>query len=245
MKKPSNEKNFHTQFIKTLHHFPNTRDKYETFCDWLEIAATALHQKCYNIIPKDADYERFEQKYLELIKKYNKEELSLFANLLSITQLALYHSHQDFLGRVYELAEFSNRDRGQFFTPYHVSQMMAKMVLIDIKTPIKEKGYFTMCEPCCGAGGMIIAAAEEVREQGFQPSYHMLFAATDIDRKCFNMSYIQASILDICGYVNHGNTLTMEIWETRPTPAARFIQKMTEEPKRKPEDFTNSQLRLL
>lgn len=45
----------------------------------------------------------------------------------------------------------------------------------------------------------------------------MYFVATDIDRKCVEMTYIQTNLLGLCGEVYWGNSLTNEIWRKYKT----------------------------
>ena len=57
---------------------------------------------------------------------------------------------------------------GQFFTPYDVSRMMAEMTFDTVDEIIAEQGFVTVQEPACGAGGMIIAAADVIDAQGLR-----------------------------------------------------------------------------
>jgi len=111
-----------------------------------------------------------------------------------------------------------NEYKGQFFTPYHICQMMTQVSLINAKEIIKEKGYIAVSEPCSGAGGMIIAAREVLLNQGCNPSTDMFVEAIDVDDLCFKMTYIQLSLLGIPARVVRGNTLSMEFYEVLYTP---------------------------
>src|SRR3546814_7445854 len=51
-------------------------------------------------------------------------------------------------------------------------------------------------EPTCGAGGMIIEAAEALRTPGFDPVRHMRVTAQDIDIARVQMTYLTCSIYD-------------------------------------------------
>lgn len=54
-----------------------------------------------------------------------------------------------------------SKQAGQFFTPYHVSQLTAQIV-----TENAVNGKYQVHEPSCGSGGMIIAVADKLRQQG-------------------------------------------------------------------------------
>lgn len=208
------------QFIRKIESLSYGLNTLTLFQDFIEIAALSLHQQPYHcgLVRKDEEYEKIEAEYMERICKYKPEVRNSFPELIALVHIALAEKPQDFLGSVYMKLEVANKRNGEFFTPYHISKMMACMVLGDVATLIKEKGYFTMCEPACGAGGMVIAAADIVRESGFCATDSMTFAATDINRICFNMTYIQSSLLQLTGIVVHGNTLSMEAFDVRETP---------------------------
>ena len=158
-----------------------------------------------------------EKEYLNIIGRYkNKKQ---FAELLVITTLALEEKPHDFLGDIFMSAGFGNVRGGQFFTPYHLSKMMSDITIGDnFKEQIEKDGYVTLSEPCCGAGGMIIAASEVMKEKGFNPQTQMRFTGIDIDLKCCQMAYIQTSLLGLRGQIYHGNTISMEMWKKFITP---------------------------
>lgn len=203
-------KSYKNDFMKCLESIEYGRNNYDIFQDFLTLAALSFH----NVVAQD---KKVEKEYLDIIGRYkNKKQ---FAELLVITTLALEEKTQDFLGDIFMSAGFGNGRGGQFFTPYHLSKMMSIMTIGDnFKEQIEKDGYFTLSEPCCGAGGMIIAASEVMLEKGFNPQTQMRFVGIDIDIKCCQMAYIQTSLLGLRGEIYHGNTLSMEMWKRFITP---------------------------
>lgn len=118
---------------------------------------------------------------------------------------------QDFLGKMYMNLELGNHWTGQFFTPYNISRMMAKMMLGNMKTAVERQGWVSVCDPCVGGGAMLVAAANEAREQGVNYQRHILFVGQDIDPIVGMMAYIQLSLLGCPGYVVVSNTITNPI----------------------------------
>lgn len=178
----------------------------DAFRDFLILSHIALANGFY----QDADMEK---EYLVTAKKYNREQLNKFAELLAITTTALSSKHQDFLGECFMQGNMGNSYRGQFFTPYHISSMMAQITIptdLTIEQGLKERGYFTLLEPTSGSSGMIIAADEVVTKAGLKDKQVMCVQAQDIDNLCFMMTYIQLSLLDIPARVVLGNTLACE-----------------------------------
>lgn len=73
---------------------------------------------------------------------------------------------------------------------------------------IEEKGYISICDPACGAGATLIAAANSMRNAKHNFQNHVLFVGQDIDRIVGMMCYIQLSLLGCAGYICIGNTIT-------------------------------------
>ena len=153
--------------------------------------------------------DEIEQRYLNTVKQYTKEQAEEFSKLLALLVMALEEKHQDFLGQVYMQLNLGNVANGQFFTPYNVSKMMSKICFVDIEKQLEEKDFITLSEPCCGSGGMIIAYAETLKEHGYNYQYQLFVEAIDIDEMCFMMAYIQLSLLGVGAKVIHGDSLTL------------------------------------
>lgn len=204
------KKDYKREFMKCLESIEYGRNNYDVFQDFLSLASLSLH----NVIAQD---EKVEKEYLEIVERYKNKKM--FSELLVIVTLALEERMQDFLGDIVMSAGFGNVRGGQFFTPYHLSKMMSEIILgKSFKEQIEEKGYFTLSEPCCGAGGMIIALSEIMLEKGYNPQKDLRFQGIDIDLKCCQMAYIQTSLLGLRGEILHGNTISLEIWKRFITP---------------------------
>jgi hypothetical protein len=102
--------------------------------------------------------------------------------------------------------------------PPPVARAMATMMVHDVHPLIERKGFITIAEPASGSGCLLIEMANELYELGYDPQQVLRVHATDISRDGFNMAYLQLSLLNIPAMVVHGDTLQMEIWESRPTP---------------------------
>lgn len=125
----------------------------------------------------------------------------------------------DVLGETYMMLELGNARAGQFFTPYHVSRLMAMLTTGDGQPHIQQHGFLRMQEPACGAGGMVDATAESLAAAGHNYQQTMHATCVDIDPVCVHMTYLQLSLLHIPAIVVHGNTLTGEVWGVWYTPA--------------------------
>lgn len=150
-----------------------------------------------------------EKLYAGIAKKYNEKEMeqfsAMFADLINAFE---DNPSQDLLGELFMRLELGNDHNGQFFTPYNVCLMMAKVSAGNLKAEIAKRGYISVNDPCCGAGALLIAFANEAKEQGINYQQQIEFVAQDIDFTAAIMCYIQLSLLGCAGYVIVGNTLT-------------------------------------
>lgn len=181
---------------------------WDVWRDFITMLACALS----NPVDKEHYNER-EALYLKTIKKYNKQEQNLFPELGAQTVLALEENpEQDFLGSIFMSLNLGNKDSSQFFTPYHVCELMAEVTMDDTVQKVEQDGYISINDPCCGAGATLIAgihaARKRLEKDHINYQNHVLVVAQDIDITVALMCYIQLSLLGVAGIVKIGNSLT-------------------------------------
>lgn len=128
---------------------------------------------------------------------------------------------QDLLGVAYTKLGLGDARRGQYFTPYNVCKMMAKMTMGDrgcLEAEIEEKGFITVGDPTAGCGAMLVAAANHLLEEGVNYQAHAFFDAQDIDELTAITCYVQMSLLGMAGRVAIGNSLTGDVRHELHTP---------------------------
>ena len=222
------------EFLSKLQGLSHSRSQHRVFSDWLEVTAVSMHQLPYHSgnLQKDEAFERLEAIYMERIKPYTREELITFRAMMQIVLTVHHSSSGDFLGEIAGEADLLNARGGQFFTPYRICQLIAGVSLSDIRGGVEKKGVVIISDPAVGAGALIMASAEEIAKQGIDPCAHVQFDCTDVSRDAFNMAYIQLSALGLQAVVHHGNTITQEMWEHRPTMQLRLFQQWIEQRQR-------------
>ena len=91
---------------------------------------------------------------------------------------------------------------------------------------LKEKAnkdeIITINDPCCGGGGMLIAALEVLKSLGVNYARNCFMEANDVDIRCVHMTYLQLALAGVPAIVRHQNTLTRECWSVLYTPAYLF-----------------------
>lgn len=206
--------------IKEIKNFFYNRAPEQVFQDWLEMSAIAI-SNCVDWVHKK---ER-EERYLQIIKQYTPEEQKKFAELLAMLIKSLQSEFDsglpcDILGEIFHGLELHNKYHGQFFTPFHICEFIGQVVIGDgLEEIIDKQGYVSVCEPCVGAGGMVIGVAAAMKKNGFNYQQQMCVTACDIDLKCVHMAYLQLGLYGIPATIIHGNSLSMEEWSTWYTPA--------------------------
>ena len=215
--------------------------KYNLSVIWLDLV-TMLACAISNSVDKSHFAER-EEMYMQTINKYTKEEQNVFPKMVAIVFAALKRNpEQDFLGSLYMGLGLGNKGTSQFFTPYHICQLMSEITIGNVMTDVREKGYITIHDPCCGAGATLIAgintARKQLEDENMNYQNHILIVAQDIDFTVAAMCYIQLSILGAAGYVKVGNALTEPVcendnvenyWFTPATFSKIWIKRLFEE----------------
>ncbi len=89
-----------------------------------------------------------------LLEDFNKKEMDLSPSRVS----------EDVIGNTYiylieRFASDSGKKAGEFFTPFKITELVAKLAV-----PVSGD---KICDPACGAGGLLIQAAREVGDRNF------------------------------------------------------------------------------
>ena len=147
-----------------------------------------------------------EDEYFETIKPYSKDELNELSKALALLINEMESKpFTDVLGTYYlDIASHSSKQaRGEFYTPPEISKLMG-MITVDAKTAIANKDVITVLEPACGAGGMVLALAEE-----FAPDSVDLLRVTcqDINPVAVDMCYVNMTLWGIPARIRLGNFL--------------------------------------
>lgn len=189
-----------SDFRKIIESISPRHDTRRIFDGFIRLAACALAAQTREI------------EYLEEAKRWEKQELDLFAEALGALILEMEaHPFEDIIGEFYMEFALSNKGQqwnGEFHTPKPICDLMARVTLGDMQS-LPTEGPITVCEPACGAGAMILSFAEacvpEVRRR-------LRVTAIDINRTACDMTFINTTLWGVPTRIIHGNTLSMEYW---------------------------------
>lgn len=209
--------NYKTRFLNGFEILTHSRHPYEVWQDLMRMFANSISNATITPLKNNEEFEKVwnkrEKEYLDTINKYTKKEQKIIPQMFALLVQELEENpKQDLLGSIYMMANISNKNTGQFFTPYDVCELMAK-ISFDRKNLgkiVHKNGYASVNDCACGGGATLIAAVNECKDMFKKYNYqnHVYFIGQDIDITCAQMCYIQLSLLGVAGYVVIGNTLT-------------------------------------
>ncbi|MCX8967026.1 SAM-dependent DNA methyltransferase [Erwinia psidii] len=202
-------------FISLFNQTARYHKRHRVFEDFISCGVIALENRLRFC-------QKREQKYLNIISRYEKPDVERLAQLLAHVVDGLDAGPCDFLGSVFMSLEMGDAGRGQYFTPWDVASLMAQLQLCDIKAKLQRQPFITLNEPACGSGCMVLAFANALREAGLSPHRHLWVSATDVDPLAAGMAYIQLSLCGIAGEVVIGNSLANERRRVLHTPVHYF-----------------------
>jgi len=210
------------EIVKILNSMSGRYSGYEIFSDWIRCLALTIEQSTHLI--RNKDWQDREQAYMDTIKRYTPEEQTQFALMTARLIETLEDGPADVLGEIYMEAGLGSKIAGQFFTPFHLSELCAEAA-IDGQMEKYKAGKIrkiTVLEPSCGGGAMILAAAKVLWKNGINYQQTMDVVAQDLDWKGVYMCYVQLSLLGISAICVQGNTLT-EPYDPHRTPRSHIL----------------------
>lgn len=227
--------NAQKEIIKILRGMTGKWSLYPLWRDFLVLAACTIS----NGVDK-SQWQKREDMYMQTIQKYEKREANKFAEILALVVTGLSGGRiGDFLGELYMQMEIGNKDVGQFFTPYYVSELMAQLIDVDPD----ENGNVTLNDPACGSGGLIVAYAETLKRKGVNYQEKLRVICNDLDYDVVKMAYIQLSLLGIDAVIMQGDSITQKMNEVWYTPM-HFVN-LVREKERKSNDKAKRMLKIV
>ncbi|AYL49929.1 MULTISPECIES: N-6 DNA methylase [Citrobacter freundii complex] len=199
------------QFIRLFNDTARYMRRWDVFCDFITLSASEL-DLARVLTPENIERSR------KICERYEAADIQKMHELFILMVCALDAKFHDFLGAIFMELELGSNGMGQYFTPYSVQSMMARMMMPGVKDTIRREGFVTVSDPASGAAGMIVAYAECLLEAGYDHSNHMFGSCIDIDPIAADMAFVQLSLLGIPAEVITGNTLTMQLHRARYTP---------------------------
>lgn len=192
----------------------NTRTVFEDFC---LISMASFHNILYTLgkIPVPGcyknNYEELEQEFERQKTKYGDQIFQTFADILGTIALCTRRDYFDYLGEIYMQINANSKVHGQFFTPSHICEFMAKIISggkNDFEDQYAEQGFVRFSDPCCGSGAMAIGYIKDLEEQGIKDlDIKLYIELQDIDVTCVRMAFLNMTIFGVSSRIILGNSL--------------------------------------
>lgn len=206
------------EIIKMITDMSGSYSPYSIFSDWVEMCALAISNGCHLI--HDKVWMAREDLYKATAAKYTEPQLDRFAEMFVLLGDALTEELSDVLGEICMSAGMGSKYTGQFFTPFHLSELCAKLSIDPAY--LDTDGVIEINEPSSGGGGMIIAACKALQDAGVNYQRRLKVTARDLDWKGVYMTYLQLSLIGCKARVIQGDTL-MEPYDKIRTPRDRIL----------------------
>jgi hypothetical protein len=144
-----------------------------------------------------------EAEYLAAVRKgYDQgtpgaRGIDLVARTFGKLVLAMEETGQDVLGDIFT-GGITYGEKGQFFTPDPVCQLMAELTAPDEA----DTGRKSVNDPACGSGRTLLAVARK------HPTWE--FVGQDVDHRCAQMTAINLGLNGLRGWAVWQNSLTLQ-----------------------------------
>ena len=200
------------EIVKDIEKISGKHSSFEIFSDWVTLNAIGIQNGC--IVKHDDIWQERENKLNNIKKKYAEKELKIIFGMYFKLLNAFGNEINDYLGEIFMRLSNSpdKKKMGQCFTPFSVSLLNAMLTLKDIEI----KKIFSLYEPTCGAGGMIISVAKLLFDKGINYQINMKVVAQDLNILCVYMTYIQLSLMGVDAIVAQGDALSEPYIENYP-----------------------------
>ena len=184
-------------FKNLLKGFENNRvfahmHPYDLYRQWLEAAWALLE------LPLDP------QGFRDTLDAFTFEQGAELGRLFNLYLLSVEDlPFRDILGTLFMRLDLKSVQAGQYFTPFCIAQMMAKMTFDreEFLRLVKERGSVSVCDPAAGSGVMLLAFAKAVHDSlGRDGTDRLRLYGMDIDIRCVSMCRIQLRMNGLDGF---------------------------------------------
>lgn len=213
------------EILKIFESLRYKRDLWSLYSDFLEMTSIAISNSAERFF-LPAIFEKREQRYLSLAKTYKRDELMKFSEVFALfVKLQDYnlevHGAKDILGGLLMELGLGDKWGGQFFTPDHVANLMAKMAYTEegLKKEVKERGFVYASDPAVGGGVTMIGLVNAMLDGGCNPQKELFIECGDLDKRACFMTYIQLATLGIPAIVKNQDAITGKVFDVWFTPA--------------------------
>jgi type I restriction-modification system DNA methylase subunit len=200
-------------FLAAIDENSRARDRRSVFADFCRLAAlsleTAIAIGTFDTRRRDEN----DREYLAILDRYGRDEkeraeaTQTFIRALYVVIEALEAERRDFLGHCYEALNATVKHFGQYLTPDSVARLMGRFTM---EKPDPAHIPLVLNDPACGAGALLIEAAEVYLDERGGRQGDLRIFAEDLDPVAADIAYIQLYLLGYPARVTRMDTLAQE-----------------------------------
>ena len=107
--------------------------------------------------------------------------------------------------------------KGQFFTPFHLSKLMAETRVNELMKILEVKNIAKVIDAACGSGSLILGMLAVLKEKGINYQNRIFVYCSDLDENAIQMTYVQLTLVGAMARCENKNALSGELfgsWDT-------------------------------
>ncbi|ELT2914427.1 SAM-dependent DNA methyltransferase, partial [Salmonella enterica] len=128
-----------SRFISVFKSTGRHLGRWEVFSDFLSLAASELDIARIRT-PESIEHCR------KICARYEASDIANMQEMFCLMVCALEAKFHDFLGAIFMELELGDNFRGQYFTPYHVQSLLARLLMQDVDETIRREGFVTVSD---------------------------------------------------------------------------------------------------
>lgn len=156
-----------------------------------------------------------------IVESYNtprsqhREVRQAFADAVEALLEAYNAVNHDVIGQVYEQLELQDDNKGQYFTPQDVAELMVRTHMSGTEENNTSEDEATRIhDPCCGSGRVLVEAV--CNHDG-----KVVVSGVDSSPIAAKMAVINFTVMNVEAVIAHGDSLSLDAhqqWKVEPTP---------------------------
>lgn len=198
--------------VKKIQSLVHKQNYDEIFFDWVRCMFYTYSNTCNKIGAEDR-----EEKYKNIVKKYGEGIINVFIEC-NVELIRLFEKNiDDYLGKIHHKLEVHNKMKGQFFTPFHISKLMAETRVNELIKELNSKKRIKIMDTACGSGCLILGILAVLKEKGINYQNKIFISCSDLDENVIQMAYIQLTLAGAKARCKNEDALTgkcFESWDT-------------------------------
>lgn len=194
----------------------STDQKYnydEIFFDWIKSMFYAYANSC-----NTEGYEDREKEFNRLVEKHGEKTMQMFYEChAELVMLFEEKGIDDYLGKIHHQLGVHNKMKGQFFTPFHLSKLLAYTRFEELKKELDSGKNIKITDSACGSGCLILGMLAVLKEKGVNYQNKIFISCSDLDENAIQMAYVQLTLAGAKARCKNEDALTGKCfgsWDT-------------------------------